>query len=372
MDSKKWLFSNTPAEGAVRLVMSNFLHNYHPPHNPNRRDGQVPPDRHQRILSIIDAFITKGYTPTTIQSTRMLFDTPPELELLQDIEFGFKAPTANEILKDDFMYYNLGYALDAPNMHGISYCLTILKQIFVTFLQEDLFQDPPYAFWSTQPLTDFLGIRFVPFRTCLLKSFEAALNEAFEVETARGATWPFKDDVGEFTAEALEYIVYSLLPDGSDPTTPWGLNGWVLLMWDFIGTTGQLLNIFKLQAPHTAQSLKAESNPGSILVDSAFAQLYSMYMSEHRVVGAHEGPAPNHEYSRMYDAMVYYAPEGLFADWEAQHFLGYRQENKGNVFETLAWTLYDRGAYRLLWATTWLNFHLQFENTHYPWARMVS
>ena len=97
-----------------------------------------------------------------------------------------------------------------------------------------------------------------------------------------------------------------------------------------------------------------------------------MYLSEHRPQGTHEGPAPNCEYARMYDAMVYSAPAEQLASWEAEQFLGYRQENKGNILETLAWVLYDRGEYRLLWATIWVNFHLQFENTHYPWARMAS
>ena len=143
-------------------------------------------------------------------------------------------------------------------------------------------------------------------------------------------------------------------------------------MWAFLSRSGQLVNLFKLQAPHTASSLKAESNPGSILVDSAFMQLYNMYLSEHRIKGSHEGPAPNYEYARMYDAMLYHAPPGKIQDWEMEHYLSYRQENKGNIFETMAWVLYDRGEYRLLWSTIWINFHLQFENTHYPWARMVS
>ena len=321
---------------------------------------------------MIDSYLSKGYTAQLLQPTRMLFEDPPLLELLQDIDFGFTAPTANKICKDEPLFYNLGYGMDAPNMHGISYTLTLLKAFFQHFLLVDLFNSPPFPYWTTQPHTDFIGIRFVSFRSCLLKSFEASLSKAYEVATSKDGYWPFKDDVGEFTDEALDYIVYSLLPYGSDPTTPFRLGDWVALRWEFLSQSGLLITLFKLQAPHTSQSLKAESNPGSILVDSAFAQLYNMYLSEHRPKGSHEGPAPNAEYGRMYDAMVYSSPPDVFDDWEAEHFLGYRVENKGNIFETLAWVLYDRGEYRLLWATIWINFHLQYEDTEYPWARKIS
>ena len=97
-----------------------------------------------------------------------------------------------------------------------------------------------------------------------------------------------------------------------------------------------------------------------------------MYFSEYRPKGTHEGPAPNHEYSRMYDAMVYAASGVQVSPDETGSLLDYKQTNKGNVFETLAWVLYDRGEFRLLWATIYINFHLQFENTHLPFARMVS